>query len=66
MIKRKDIIDIPLSNVDWFFLAWIVYVLITIVPGTLLWIFTLGAFRYFNLSQKLCEYLVNQELRIDR
>lgn len=60
-MKLKDIIDIPLRNLNIYFSSWVIIVFISIVPGTLLWLVTLGGFRYFNIMSKLCKYLVDKD-----
>ena len=46
----------------WFTL-WMVYLVVSCVPGFLLWALTLGSFRYFHLSSLMCDYLVDKAIK---
>jgi len=61
-IKSSDVFAIPLTKVNWYFVLWMIAVILTMLPGTLLCIITLGGFRYYHLMGKLCSYLVDKQL----
>ena len=57
-----DVLAWPLTKVNWYFTTWTTVVLLTVIPGTLLCLLTLGGFRYFNLMGKLCDYLTDRDI----
>jgi hypothetical protein len=61
-MKLGDILTIPLTKVNWYYTTWVFTCIITLIPGLILWIVTLGGFRYFNVMTKFCAYLVDKDL----
>lgn len=61
-MKYSDIFTIPGSKINWYFTLWMMHILITLVPGTVLWLITLGGFRYYHLTNKLYLYLVGKSI----
>ena len=62
-MKLNDIITIPLTKMNWYMATWIVLSIVTVIPGVLLWLITLGGFRYFNIMNKVLITLVEKDLR---
>jgi hypothetical protein len=51
----------PLENksqkVAMYFVVWIVYLLLTLLPGIILVILSLGTFNYFGITASILSYL---------
>ncbi len=64
-MQIKDVIGFPLQHLDPYPTLWLLYIIFTIIPGTLLWMTSLGVFRYWNVTGKVCSYLANKSIEHD-
>lgn len=58
----SDFVQIPRVKPLPYDVLWVLYLIITCVPGALLWLCTLGAFRYFHLTDMVMNYLIEKDL----
>lgn len=62
-MKFSDFFGWPLRYLDRYCIIFVFTGLITCFPGALLWVFTLGSFRYLHLMDKWGDYLIERSLR---
>ncbi len=62
MLKFRDVFDWPMRYLNPYISLWAIWGIVTFVPGFILWALSLGSFRYFNITSKVCDYLVNKDI----
>lgn len=65
-MQINDFITVPLTKINIWFTCWFMFVVLTIIPGSILWLITLGGFRYFHLSSLLCTFLVEKDINASK